>query len=100
LVSAAERDIDRYFESELKIGGLYRPALIDAMLDVTEQLVTGHRAPGEQYDDSIRALYMNVVGGMNWSLRKATQLGSTSRRAIPRDIDGIAHDCISDGIAY
>src|SRR3989442_8874236 len=99
-VSAAERDIDRYFDNELKIAGLYRPALIDAMLDVTEQLVTGHRAPGERYDDSIRALYINVVGGLNWSLRRAAQLGSRSRRAVPRDIDRIAHNCISDGMAY
>lgn len=62
-VAAAEGDIDRYFDNELKIAGLYRPALVNAMLDVAEQLVTGHRAPGEQYEASIRALYMNVVGG-------------------------------------
>jgi hypothetical protein len=99
-VAAAERDIDRYFDNELKIAGLYRPALVNAMLDVAEQLVTGHRAPGEQYEDSIRALYINVVGGLNWSLRKAAQLGSRKRRAVPEDIDRIAHHCISDGMAY
>ena len=99
-VAAAEGDIDRYFDNQLKIAGLYRPALVNAMLDVAEQLVTGHRAPGEQYEESIRALYLNVVGGLNWSLRKAAQLGSRSRRAVPDHIDRIAHHCISDGMAY
>src|SRR2546426_12683953 len=99
-VAAAEGDIDRYFDNQLKIAGLYGPALVNAMLDVAEQLVTGHRAPGEQYEDSIRALYINVVGGLNWSLRKAAQFGSRSRRAVPEDIDGIAHHSISAGLAY
>src|SRR5713101_4775684 len=77
-----------------------RGQVVNGMLDVAEQLVTGHRVPGEQYEDSIRALYINVVGGLNWSLRKAAQLGSRSRRAVPEDIDRIAHHCISDGMAY
>src|SRR5262245_10118770 len=94
-VSSAERDIDGYFEGELKIGGLYRSAIIDAMLEVAEKLVTGHRAPESKYDDAIIALYINVVGGLNWSLRKAAQLGSVSRRPVPEDIQRIAHQCIS-----
>ena len=41
-----------------------------------------------------------MVGGLNWSLRKAAQLGSVSRRPVPEHIDRIAHHCISDGMAY
>ncbi len=99
-VSQAEREIDDYFERELRIQGIYRPALIDAMLDVAEKLVTGHRAPGDKYDAAVRALHVNVADGLNWSLRRAGRLGSDDRRAIPSDLDQMAHGCISDGMAY
>ncbi len=99
-VSRAEREIDDYFDRELKIQGIYRPALIEALLDVAEKLVTGHRAPGDKYDAAIRALHVNVVDGLNWSLRRARRLGSDDRRSIPNDLDRIANGCISDGMAY
>ena len=59
-VAAAERDIDTFFEREFKIGELYRPALIDAMLDVIEQLVTTHPAPPDRCAVAIQALHIKV----------------------------------------
>lgn len=99
-VSKVEREIDGYFDRQLRVRGIYRPALISALLDVAEMLVTGHRAPDEKYSQAIRALYINVVNGLNWSLRAAHRLGSDDRRAVPTDPHRIAHDCISDGMAY
>src|SRR5260370_10744233 len=99
-VRRTEREIDDFFDRELKIQGIYRPALIEALLDVAEKLVTGHRAPGDKYDAAIRAFHVNVVDGLNWSLRRARRLGSDDRRSIPNGLDRIANGCISDGMAY
>jgi hypothetical protein len=99
-VKEADRQIDAFFDAQTRIKGLYKPAVIDALLEGAELLVTGHRAFGERYEQAITALRLNVCNGLNWALRAANRLCSEKKSQVPHDIDQIALECISDGMSY
>jgi hypothetical protein len=99
-VKEAERQIDAFFDAHTRIKDLYKPAVIDALLERAELLVTGHRAPGERYEQVTTALRFNVCNGLNWALRAAHRLCSDRKSRVPHDIDQIALECISDGMSY
>jgi CO dehydrogenase flavoprotein C-terminal domain len=99
-VKEAERQIDAFFDAQTRIKGLYKPAVIDALLERAELLVTGHRASDERYEQATTALRFNVCNGLNWALRAAHRLCSDRKSRVPHDIDQIALECISDGMSY
>ncbi len=99
-VKEAERQIDAFFDAQTRIKGHYKPAVIDALLERAELLVTGHRASGERYEQAATALRFNVCEGLNWALRAANRLCSDRKSRVPHDIDQIALGCISDGMSY
>ena len=99
-VKEAEKQIDAFFDAQLGIKGLYKPAVIDAFLERAELLITGHRASGERYEQAIMALRFNVCEGLNWALRAANRLCSDRKSRVPHNIDRIALECISDGMSY
>jgi hypothetical protein len=99
-VKEAERQIDAFFDAQTRIKGLYKPAVIDALIERAELLVTGHRASGERYEHATTALRFNVCEGLNWSLRAANRLCSDRKSRVPQDLDQIALECISDGMSY
>ena len=99
-VKEAEKQIDAFFDAQLGIKGLYKPAVIDAFLERAELLITGHRASGERYKHATTALCFNVCEGLNWALRAANRLCSDRESQVPDDIDLVALDCISDGMSY
>jgi hypothetical protein len=99
-VKEAERQIDAFFDAQTRIKGLYKPAVIDALLERAELLVTGHRSSGERYEQAITALRFNACEGLNWSLRAAKRLCSDRKSRVRYDLDQIALECISDGMSY
>ena len=99
-VKEAEKQIDAFFDAQLGIKGLYKPAVINAFIERAELLITGHRASGERYGQAIMALRFNVCEGLNWALRAANRLCSDQKSRVPYDIDRVALECISDGMSY
>jgi hypothetical protein len=99
-VRAAEADIDRFFDDRLSIRGVYRPALVDCLMERAELLVTGARAVTSRDRGALTGLYLNVTGGLNWAIREANRLATGSRDNIPEQLDCIATEAISLGIFY
>ena len=99
-VRAAEADIDRFFDDRLSIRGVYRPALVDCLMERAELLVTGARAVTSRDRGALTGLYLNVTGGLNWAIREANRLATGSRDNIPEQLDCIATQAISLGIFY
>jgi hypothetical protein len=98
-VRAAEADIDRFFEDQLAIRGSIGP-LVDCPMERAELLVTGARGVTSRDRGALTGLCLNVIGGLNWSIREANRLAAGSRDRIPEDLDSIATEAISLGIFY
>jgi hypothetical protein len=95
-VRAAEADIDRFFEDQLSIRGVYRPALVDCLMERAELLITGVRGVTSRDRGALTGLYLNVTGGLNWAIREANRLATGSRDNILEELDSIATEAIME----
>ena len=86
---AAEADIDRFFEDQLAIRGVYRRWSTVGWRGQNSWL----RAPEVSLPENRGAqtgLYLNVTGGLNWAIREANRLATGSHDNIPEELDSIA----------
>jgi hypothetical protein len=86
-VEEAERDIDAFFDAQLRVKGVRRSALVGALLERAELIVTGHRVSEEKYDAAIRSLYLNTAGGLNWAVPRQNLIRVAQEHRAPRSVN-------------
>jgi hypothetical protein len=99
-VKRAEAEIDAFFEGSLPIRGLWRPVVIDALLESAELIATGNPQAGRKHLDAMILLYLNLTIGVSTSLRAAHRVCSDKKAAPPDNLGSLVTDCLALAMTY
>jgi hypothetical protein len=69
-VKRIEAEVDDYFATESHVSEIWKPPMVEALLDASEELVTGHRAPQPEFEQARARLALSTTNNLNIALKR------------------------------
>jgi hypothetical protein len=99
-VKQIEAYADDYFRRESGVSELWIPPAIEQLLDVGKEIITGHRAPQDEYAIARARLTLATTNNINLGIKTIAQFGLTRKEAPPDSLKERAVKLLGLCLAY